>query len=366
MMRSDWRARTLCAWLVGSAALWGAGCRKEQPQVSAVPDAGGGSRVQVGVPDTKPVAKPLKFSGVTLQRTTPYTVDVTYTLTNPGTAQARGATCLALLDEKGFVIHEAELGRITVKGGTDDVFVDRAYVMEDLWKDALTVLLYTAREFHCSQDGFQGTSEPLRLRPTGSPAAADAPAPRRPGPPQPGALVLSDVDLRKTGEDNEYSLQYTVKNVSARRITGDACVQGYGEDEDVSEDRASVLADSLRNFSLAAGATETFTSSVSLDDPRRWSEVVALDLFLDKRGCKTKPVAAPALVRFDMPEVLPVLGEDTTAEDEGDSAEDAAEPDAHDADPDEEATGMDSSDAYDPEVEFPQEPSPPDAEEPAD
>ncbi|NOK21236.1 hypothetical protein [Corallococcus carmarthensis] len=353
MMRSDWRARTLCAWLVGSAALWGAGCKKEQPQASAVPDAGGGVRVQAGGPDAKPV-KPLKFSGVTLERTTPYTVDVTYTLTNAGTAQARGSSCLALLDEKGFVIHEGELGHITVKGGTDDVFVDRAYVMEDLWQDARTVLLYTARDFHCTQDEFQAASEPLRLRPTGSPASADAPAPRRPGRPQPGELVLSNVGLRRSGEDNEYRFQYTVKNVSARRITAEACVQGHGEDEDVSEDRASALADSLRGFSLAAGATQTFTSSVLFVDAQRWGEVVALDVFLDKRGCKTKPVEAAARVRFAMPEVVPVLGEDTEV-DEGDSDDDAAELDVHDAGPDEEETGMDSSDAYDTEEEFPRE-----------
>ncbi|MBN8227433.1 hypothetical protein JYK02_07925 [Corallococcus macrosporus] len=368
MMRSDGWARLLCAWLVGSAVLWGAGCKKEQPQASAVPDAGGGARVQAGVPDAKPAAKevkPLKFSGVTLKRTTPYTVDVTYTLTNVGTAQARGSSCLALLDEKGFVIHEGPLGSITVKGGTDDVFVDRAYVVEASWKEALTVLLYTARENHCLDDAFQAASEPLRLRPTGSPSSGDAPAPRRPGKPQPGELVLSDVDLRKSGEDNAYRLQYTVKNVSARRINADACFQGYGPDEDVSEDRASVLANPLRILSLAAGATETFTSTVDLVDAQRWDEVVALDVFLDARGCKTKPVAAPARVRFDMPKVVPVLGEETTGEDEGDSDEDAAELDAPAA-PDEEATGMDSSDVYDPEEEFPPEPTPPDDEETPD
>ncbi|MHA7629775.1 hypothetical protein [Corallococcus sp. M7] len=360
MMRSDWRVRTLCAWLVGSAALWGVGCKKEQSQANALPDAGVRDMAQVGVPAAKPVAKPLRFSGVRLKRD-PYFVNVTYTLTNPGTVQARGESCLALLDEMGFVTHERNLGSITVKGGTDDVFNDRIYLPEESWDSALTVLLFTVKGGRCEGADFQAASEPLRLRATGEPAAADAPTPKRPGKLAPGEIELSGVSLRQGAEADEYVLEYTLKNVSRRRINAQACIQAYGEDEDVSEDRASVLADDLSMRSLAAGATKTFTDKVELVDSLRWDEVVALDVFLDARGCESKPAAAPVRVRFDKPANVhaprdgwPPLDERDAFDPEEETTEEEDEPAAE---PAEDVTDMDESDAYDPEVEFPQEPS---------
>ncbi|MBN9686556.1 MULTISPECIES: hypothetical protein [unclassified Corallococcus] len=350
MMRSDWRVRTLCAWLVGSAALWGAGCKKEQPQAGALPDAGG--------LETKPVAKvakPLRFSGVTLKRD-PSFVNVTYTLTNPGTAQARGEACLALLDEMGFVTHERNLGSITVKGGTDDVFEDRVYLPEEHWDSVLTVLLFTVNGMRCEGADFQAASEPLRLRASGEPAAADAPAPKRPGKLEPGEIELSGVSLRQGAEADEYVLEYTLKNVSRRRINAQACIQGYGADEDVSEDRASVLADDLSMRSLAAGATKTFTDRIELVDSLRWDEVVALDLFLDARGCESKPETAPVRLRFEKAAGLDASDEEESQPDEFD----VSDPDAETTEEDE--TGMDSSDAYDPGEEFPPEPAPSDEE----
>ncbi|MBN8471918.1 hypothetical protein JYJ95_35875 [Corallococcus exiguus] len=363
MMWSDWRVRTLCAWLVGSAALWGAGCKKEQPQASVLLDAG--AMAPASVPETKPVAKPLRFSGVTLKRR-PSFVDVTYTLTNPGTAQGRGEVCLALLDEMGFVTHERNLGSITVKGGTDDVFDDSIYLPEEKWDSALTVLLFTVKGRRCEGADFHEASEPLRLRATGGPASADAPAPRRPGKLEPGEVELSGVALRQDGEADEYLLEYTLKNVSRRRINAQACVQGYREDEDVSEDRASVLADDLGVHSLAAGATATFTDRVEFSDTLRWDEVVALDLFLDERGCESKPAAAPVRVRFDKPANVRAPIEGGAPLDEPDAVdpeeETTEEDDAHGAEPAEDETGMDESDAYEPEEEVPREPSPPDEE----
>ncbi|AFE04780.1 hypothetical protein COCOR_02722 [Corallococcus coralloides DSM 2259] len=370
MTRNDWRRRTLGVLLVGGAAVWGAGCQKEQPQASALPDAGVVAVAQAGGQDAKPVAKPLKFSGVRLKRDR-YYLDVTYTLTNPGTAQGRGEACLSLLDEKGFVVRTLRLGHVTVKGGTDDVFMDRVFLPEEFWPQTRTVLLYTAREYHCENDAFSEASEPLRLLPTGSPAPADAPAPGRPEKPKPGELTLSDVELTQQGRSDEYRLRYTVKNVSARRINGQACLQGYGAVPEPDEDRATLVASTLDTFSVPAGATVTFTDPVNFPDPRRWDEVATLDLFLDARGCASKPEAAPARLRFDKPENVRAPGEGGPELDESDAFEpdedtETALDEGDARDPDEEETGMDESDAYDPEVEFPQEPSSPADEETAD
>ncbi|CAM4523323.1 hypothetical protein [Corallococcus exiguus] len=368
MMRSDWPVRILCVLLLCGAVV--SGCKKEQPQASAPVDAGVVAMAQAGVPEPKPVAKvakPLKFSGVTLKRD-PHFVNVTYTLTNPGTAQGRGESCLALLDEMGFVTYERNLGSITVKGGTDDVFNDNISLPEENWDSVLTVLLYTVRGSRCEGADFQAASEPLRLRATGEPASADAPAPRRPGRLEPGEMELSGVKLWQGGEGDEYQLRYTLKNVSRRRINAQVCVQGYAEDEDVSEDRASVLADDLSMHSLAAGATKTFTERVELADSQRWDEVVALDVFLDARGCESKPEKAPVRLRFDKLAALKASDEDGSQLGESDADDPDEEAEESTAEPAEEETGMDESDAYDPEVEFPQPPPEPDdaSEETAD
>ncbi|NNB86364.1 hypothetical protein [Corallococcus exiguus] len=368
MMRSDWPVRILCVLLLCGAGV--SGCKKEQPQASAPVDAGVVATAQAGGPETKPVAKvakPLKFSGVTLKRD-PYFVNVTYTLTNPGTAQGRGESCLALLDEMGFVTYERNLGSITVKGGTDDVFNDNVYLPEENWDSVLTVLLYTVKGGRCEGADFQAASEPLRLRATGEPASADAPAPRRPGRLEPGEIELSGLKLWHGGEGDEYQLRYTLKNVSRRRINAQVCVQGYGTDEDVSEDRASVLANNLSMHSLAPGATKTFTERVDLSDSQRWDEVVALDVFLDARGCESKPEKAPVRLRFDKPAALKASDEDGSQLGESDADDPEEEAEESTAEPAEEETGMDESDAYDPEVEFPQPPPEPDdaSEETAD
>ncbi|WP_434300559.1 hypothetical protein [Corallococcus exiguus] len=365
MMRSDWPVRILCVLLLCGAGV--SGCKKEQPQASAPVDAGVVATAQAGGPETKPVAKvakPLKFSGVTLKRN-PYFVNVTYTLTNPGAAQGRGESCLALLDEMGFVTYERNLGSITVKGGTDDVFNDNVYLPQENWDSVLTVLLYTVKGGRCEGADFQAASEPLRLRATGEPASADAPAPRRPGRLEPGEMELSGLKLWQGGEGDEYQLRYTLKNVSRRRINAQVCVQGYGTDEDVSEDRASVLANNLSMHSLAPGATKTFTERVDLSDSQRWDEVVALDVFLDARGCESKPEKAPVRLRFDKPANVHAPREGwppLDARDAFDPEEETTEEEAPSAEPAEEEAGMDESDAYDPEVEFPREPSPPDEE----
>ncbi|QAT84195.1 hypothetical protein EJ065_2623 [Corallococcus coralloides] len=330
MMRDDGWRRSLGVLLLGGAAVWGAGCKKEQPQASAPVDAGAvaAAVADAGVPDAGPVAKvakPLRFSDVVLQRDGTR-LDVTYRLTNPGTAQGRGDACLALLDEKGVLIHVRRLGNITVKGGTDDVFEDYVYVPEAAWPQARTVLLYTATERLCESDDFGANSEPLRLLPTGQPAPAGAPVPTRPKPLAAGELELSDVKLTQPGGGTRYELTYTLKNLSARRIHGSTCLQGYEGDQD-----DDLLFASLGEFSLAPGAEETRTDEVDASDAKAWDRVSTLDLFVNEQMCLlADSKQAPSRIEFKKPD------------------------DVHS--PNEDVTGMDWSDAYEHEPAFPQEP----------
>ncbi|RKH57820.1 hypothetical protein D7V93_17905 [Corallococcus llansteffanensis] len=336
MRDGEWR-RSLGVLLLGGAVVWGVGCKKEQPQARAPVDAGAvaAAVADAGVPDAGPVAKvvkPLRFSDVVLKQDR-IRLDVTYTLTNPGTAQGRGDACLALLDEKGVVVHVLRMGNIAVKGGTDDVFVDDLYVPESIWPQARTVLLYTAADRLCEHDDFGVTSEPLRLLPTGQPAPAGAPVPTRPKPLAAGELQLSDVRLAQPGGGTLYELTYTLKNVSARRINGSSCLQGYEGDAD-----DFLLHASLGVFSLAPGAQETRTEEVDASDAKAWDRVSTLNLFVSEQLCfAADSKQSPSRLEFKKPD------------------------DVHS--PDEDATGMDSSDAYEAEPAFPQEPPSSDEED---
>ncbi|AFE04778.1 hypothetical protein COCOR_02720 [Corallococcus coralloides DSM 2259] len=331
MTRSDQRRGH--AWgvlLLGCAAVWGAGCKKEQPQPRASVYAGAVAVAvaDAGVPDAGPVAKvakPLRFSDVVFKRDG-RRLDVTYRLTNPGTAQGRGDACLALLDEKGVLAHVRRLGHIAVKGGTDDVFEDFVYLPEEGWPQAWTVLLYTAAERLCENDDFGATSEPLRLLSTGEPAPAGAPAPSRTQPLTAGELQLSGVTLAQPGGGTRYELTYTVKNVSARRINGRVCLRGYeGEQDDF------LLFASMGELSVAPGAEETRTDEVDASDAKAWDRVSTLDLFVAEQMCLlADSKLAPSRIEFRKPD--------------------------HVHSPDEDATGTDWSDAVEPEPAFPQEP----------
>ncbi|NRD51209.1 hypothetical protein, partial [Corallococcus exiguus] len=309
---------------------WGAGCKKEQPQASAPVDAGAvaAAVADAGVPDAgavAKVAKPLRFSDVALKQDGRQ-LDLTYTLTNPGTAQGRGDACLALLDEKGVLVHVRRLGNIAVKGGTDDVFEDSVYLPESGWPQVRTLLLYTAAERRCESDDFGAASEPLRLLPTGQPAPMGAPVPTRPKPLAAGELTLSDVILTQPGGGARYALTYTVKNVSARRINGQVCLQGYEANQD-----DSLLYALLGEFSLAPGAQERRTDEVDVADAKAWDVVSTLDLFVDEQQCwLADSRKAPSRIEFKKPD------------------------DVHA--PDEDATGMEWSDDYEAEPAFPQEP----------
>ncbi|MHA7629773.1 hypothetical protein [Corallococcus sp. M7] len=330
MMRDGGWRRSLGVLLVGCAAVWGAGCRKEQPQAVAPVDAGAvaASVADAGVPDAGPVAKlakPLRFSDVVFKRDETR-LDVTYTLTNPGTAQGRGDVCLALLDEKGVLVHARVMGYITVKGGTDDVFQDYVYMPETAWPQARSMLLYTAAEGLCDSADFGASSEPLRLLLTGQPAPTGAPVPTRPKPLAAGELTLSNAKLEQPGGGTRYELTYTLKNLSARRINGSLCLHGY---EAGKED--SLFSASLDDFSLAPGATRTLTEEVTDVDGEDWDTVSTLDLFVEEQMCVLAQ-SKEALTRLEF-----------------------KKPDDVHA-PDESVTDMDSSDDYEPEPAFPQEP----------
>ncbi|RKG61368.1 hypothetical protein D7V80_34845 [Corallococcus sp. CA054B] len=306
MTRSDQRRGH--AWgvlFLGLAVAWASGCKKEQPVDSAPVDAGGVAvaAVDAGVPDAGTVAKakvvkPLRFSDVVIARQD-LRVDVTYTLSNPGTAQARGDACMTLLDAEGTVIRTETLGGITVKGETTDTFEDKVYADAPL-KLSRTVLLYTTAAHHCSDGVDKATSEPLRLLLTGQPAPADAPAPRKEVPSKPEDFELTDVEVGQVDVYDDYYVNYTVKNVSGRRVSGKACLRGYGGSGKDLED--IVDADTVGEFHLEPGARETVdTARVHFADSKHWDEVTVLRLFVSADGCGAGYEAARGGFRFEKP-----------------------------------------------------------------
>ncbi|RKH70977.1 hypothetical protein [Corallococcus aberystwythensis] len=339
MMRSDQRRGY--AWgvlFLGLAAAWGPGCKKEQPVASAPVDAGV-AVVDAGAPDAgvaqaADVVKPLRFSDVTLKRQD-NRLAVTYTLTNPGTAQGRGEACLSLHDDQGMVIEAERMGGITVKGGTTDTFRDSVGVGEASWKQARTLMLYTTAEFGCSYGASVATSELLRLLPTGQPAPAGTPPPQKPQVSKATDFEVSNVEVRQGPSD--YFLTYTVKNVSDHRASGSGCLRAY-----MALERAPALEESPEgDFSLAPGASQTFTESIVFDNEKNWDEVMILRLFTSPHGCADDADAENAGFKFMKPAYIHAPVEEVEVE----SGADAEDP-----------TGMDSSDAYDPEEEFPQPP----------
>ncbi|RKH58431.1 hypothetical protein D7X96_36890 [Corallococcus interemptor] len=277
-MRSDQRRRL--GVLLSLAALWGAGCKKEQPQASMPVDAGA---VAVAVVDAGPVAKvvkPLRLSDVSLQRQEDR-LAVKYTLTNPGTAQARGPACLMLIDEGNRAIDVLRMGGITVKGGSEDTFEDQLTVADLQWKQARAVLLFTvAYDKYCSDTQLQPTSETLRLLPTGAPAPAGLPMPVPAEEATAADLVVSDVRVRRSKTPAGASVTFTVKNVSDHRASGSACLRAY-----VREGLFALEENDVGEFDLAPGASATVTGTGTFGDASHWDEVTVLRLFTHTYGC---------------------------------------------------------------------------------
>jgi hypothetical protein len=297
MMPKDWLSGVV---LLCVAMTVGLGCRKDPLPVSEPPDAGASvvSSSAAMRPDAGPVAKGkkrLKFSDVAL-KTQFGRLDVTFTLTNPGSVQGRGDACLALLDAKGVVIVLWSLGNVTVKGGMDDVFENAVQLPGWALAQARTALLYTAAESQCAEAGFSEASEPERLLLTGGPAPAKQPAPRRSKPAAKGDLSLSDVQLTHE-EGADYTLTYTLKNTSGRRLNGATCLKAYEEDNEDEE----VFFVQLSEWSQPAGDKETRTDRISIDDSRDWDAVGTLDLIAG--DCGAVPEQAPAHLRFHKSEM---------------------------------------------------------------
>ncbi|NPC47190.1 hypothetical protein HPC50_08910 [Corallococcus exiguus] len=284
MMRSDQR-HVWGVLLAGAAALSGAGCKKEQPAtvdagVAAVAVVDAGTR---GV-DAGTVAnggKPLRFSNVGLQRAEDGRVTVTYTLTNPGTAQAREKVCLMLLDAHELAIEVGGLGSITVKGGLEDTFEDRAYVDDLKWNQVRSLRLFTtAANDYCSDTPIKPASEPFRMLPTGAPAPADLPLPD----PPPASLAedfeVSGLQLRQAGTPEGPSLTFTVKNVSDHRASGAGCLRAYAQEGSRALEEVEV-----GEFDLAPKASSTQTAPVAFHRARHWEEATVLRFFVGPYGC---------------------------------------------------------------------------------
>ncbi|RYZ42918.1 MAG: hypothetical protein EOO71_05775 [Myxococcaceae bacterium] len=329
MIRSDKRLGPALVVVLAGSMVWGTGCKKEEAAspvdagvvaVAAVHDA--------GVPDAGTVAqvkKPLRFSDVTLTKTDDR-LTVTYTLTNPGTAQARGDACLSLHDEQGMFIDYERLGGITVKGGTSDTFEDQVRLTEAYWKQARTVLLFTSADGGCPSGITKMTSERFQVLPSGQPAPAGTPAPQAPETSPPvDDLVVSDVQLRQEGISDNYSITYTVKNPSTQRVSGRGCLRGY-----IATGERFLDEDFVGEFSLRPGGSETLTDTVVFDNDKHWDEVKVLRLYMNHYGCAGVVDAENLGFSFDKPSGIhaPLVGVDAEVEDEPE-------------------TDMDSSDEYD-------------------
>ncbi|WP_147451036.1 hypothetical protein [Corallococcus llansteffanensis] len=315
MMRSGKRrVRAMGVLVLGCAAVWGPGCKKEDPAVTAVSSLDAGvAPAAVAVRDAAPVAevrKPLRFSDVTFV----YKDDdlkVSYTLANPGTAQGRGEACLWLHDDKGEVIEALKLGVFSLKGGTSDTFQDHATVVRTFWKQARSVRLFTTAS-DCQRSPPQATSELLHVLTTGQPVPAGGPTPRNVEAAKVEDFALSNVELRQDDAGTGYSLTYTVKNVSGRRASGSACLRAY-----IGEGCPCHLEETPSGgFSLPAGASETITDPVLFDDEKHWDDVKVLRLFATSTGCADAADARNVGFKIDKPaafgeprELIDVAGE---------------------------------------------------------
>ncbi|RKH04209.1 hypothetical protein D7X32_11725 [Corallococcus carmarthensis] len=300
-MGSD--ARKVLGWvLMGLAVVWGAGCKKDAPAASAPVDAGGeaAATVDAGVPDAgalAKVSKPLRFSNVGLKHVQDGGVTVTYTLTNPGTAQGRGRTCLMLLDERGLAIDSRLIGFITVKGGWEDTFEDATSVDDLRWNQARSLMLFTtASAVSCSESPPAPTSEPFRMLPTGTPAPANLPLPDPPPDSTPADIEVSGLQLRQGGTPPDPTLTYTVKNVSDRRASGTGCLRAYAREGSYALEEVDV-----GEFDLAPAASSTQTVPVAFHKARHWEEATVLRFFVDPYGCEMSGGAGNPGLPVDLP-----------------------------------------------------------------
>jgi hypothetical protein len=278
MRRSPWGWRqALGVGLLGFAAVGITGCKKEQP-----PMAPGGAAVDARPPGPVKGVAPLRFSEVAIRRKGE-TVNVTYTLTNPGTAQARGSSCMAFLDDRGLPIRSVRLGGITVKGGVQDTFEDQTTLPDLLWGQTRSVWLYTVAAW-CDSSGSVKTSEPLRLLPLGQPAPLDLPRPSPPSGSSASDFQVSDARVSQSGTPAASSVTFTVKNVSDHWAEGSVCLRGHGPKDMTTLDKAA-----LGNVQLAPDRSTTLTQAIHFRDDRHWDEVTRLGVFVSPGGCTDRP-----------------------------------------------------------------------------
>jgi hypothetical protein len=287
--------------LVGTGVAW-SGCKKSEPApvaaapvAAAAPDAGAASPVEAAK-----TVRPLTFSEVKLKRGAPKADDplagatLTYTLTNPGTAQARGTVCLSLQDAKGWILGALALGPMTVKGGAADTFTDALRFLPEDAREARSMRLFTTLG-DC--DGKKGvTSEILRLSMDAGPAPAGTPEAREVQPGSAADFELSDATLL-VATDVVRLFQYTVKNRRDVRLQGVTCLRMFAE-----KDGQQLLAEQyLYQFNVGPKEAQVRTDSTNVD-PRRWDAAARWTLHVSKEGCQDAPGGDNAGVTIQRPE----------------------------------------------------------------
>lgn len=322
-----------------------AGCKKQEPAPAEAPPVAAASPQDAGTvtaaqaPDAGTAAAeadtplPFHFKDVKLSYSGGK-VQLTYKLENHGRKRARGVTCMWLHDKDGMFIDKVSLGPISLKGGESDVFEDSMGVPSALWNQTATVLLYAAQS--CYSEAREGVlSEPRRLDTAGRPPLEDVPPISRAEPPAAGTqvFVLKDVSLRQAAPSDPVSVSYTVTNNDATRVRGQLCVRLF----DAAGATCGLDEADADSFNLAPGASETFTSELTLGEDQHWDSAARVKVFASQYGCIDKEKEALSnIVAFPKPDDIHAPREvDEAAEshDDTDHAGEEESPDAPTAEP---------------------------------
>jgi hypothetical protein len=299
-----------------AALVWAvslAGCKKEEPAPAAPPVAQASAQEPAKVAEA-PKARDAGTAAAEAETPTPFNyknvklayaggkVTLSYTLENQGRKRARGATCLWLHDKDGEFIDRLDMGPISLKGGESDVFEDTKGFDETLWKQVSTVQLYAAQS--CYSATLAGPlSTPRRLDTDGRPPLEDVPPARRSEDPEAGTQVfrVKDVKLSQESPSDSVSVTFTVTNTGSTRAKAEVCVRLY----DAAGARCELDGADADSFNLAPGASETFTSSLSLGDDKNWDAAVQVRAFASQFGCLDKEKEALSnIVAFPKPDAI--------------------------------------------------------------
>jgi hypothetical protein len=330
MRRQSFRARPArAAALMCALAL--AGCKKQEPTStpaeSGPVDAGqarAGASLDAGTAVVVETRTPFLFKDVKISRGADSKVKLAYTLVNEGTKRARGLSCVALYDKDGYQLEDVTLGPISLRGGESDGFEDSGTVDEKTWAETHTLRLYSA-PYCYSATSPTVISQVSHVDVTGRPVPAGAPKPRHTFVFDEGVVVfeLTDVSLSQPDEKTTPFLNFTVKNISASRVSASVCARLY----DSADNSGHLDETGTSDFNLAAGASTTVHFQVALSDNQHLDSTTLVKAYVSSLGCSGSiRKALSNVVTFPMPPgIRAPLEDDAMADEPTDEAGAAAD-----------------------------------------